>query len=80
MIRFSRQEKEAIIPKIQTYMEQELDVDLGQFEAEFLLDFFIREVGPAFYNRALYDAQAVLQQQFDNLTDSLYQLEQQPPE
>lgn len=79
MIQFSRQEKEAIIPKIQAYMEQELEVDLGQFEAEFLLDFFIREVGPAFYNRALYDVQALLQKQFDNISDSLYQLEQHPP-
>jgi len=79
MIEFSREQKAAVIPRIQAYMEQELDLDLGQFEAEFLLDFFIREVGPAFYNRALYDAQRVLQQQFDNLADSLYQLEQDLP-
>ena len=60
-IEFSKQEKEIIIGKVQLYFTEKLDQDIGQFDAEFLLDFFSEEVGAYFYNRGLLDAQAVLE-------------------
>ncbi len=60
-IRFSKEEKEVITRKIQLYFKEELDQTIGNFDAEFLLDFFAEEIGPFFYNRGLYDAQAILE-------------------
>ena len=54
-IEFSKEEKEIIVKKIQLYFREELDRDIGQFDAQFLLDFFAKEIGPYFYNRGLYD-------------------------
>lgn len=74
-IKFSKEDKEMIVYKIKQYFQKELDDDIGQFEAEFLLDFFAKEIGGYFYNEGVRDAQAVLSSQFDNITQSLYEIE-----
>lgn len=75
-IEFSAQEKALLVEKLQRYFEDELDQELGQFDAEFLLDFIGKEMGAYFYNRGLYDAQAVLDSKFDDLKDAIEQIEQ----
>ena len=74
-ITFSKEQKQTIIDKIQEYFVKELDQDLGQFDAEFLLDFFSKEMGAVYYNQGLYDAQAILSKQIDDITDAIYQIE-----
>jgi uncharacterized protein (DUF2164 family) len=74
-IKFSDAEKSTILPKIQMYLREELDLEVGSFDAEFLLDFFAEEVGNYFYNRGLYDAQAILEKQVEEIGESIYQLE-----
>lgn len=74
-IEFSKEEKESIVKKIQFYFDQELETELGQFDAEFLLDFFSEEVGAYYYNRGLNDAQAFLEKKMETISEDLYQLE-----
>jgi uncharacterized protein (DUF2164 family) len=74
-IKFTEDEKASIVQKIQSYFSGELRQEIGRFDAEFLLDFFSSEVGSYFYNRGLYDAQAILSSRMDDLTDAIYQLE-----
>lgn len=74
-IEFSKDEKEILTRKIQLYFNDELDQEIGQFDAQFLLDFFTEEVGPYFYNRGLYDAQAILEKKLDDIGDAIYELE-----
>jgi uncharacterized protein (DUF2164 family) len=45
------------------------------FEAEFLIDFFAREIGPHFYNRGLFDAQQVLTEKMDEVGYVMQELE-----
>lgn len=78
VMQFSRQERDAMAGALQRYFSEELDQDLGQFEAEFLLDFISTEIGALFYNRGLYDAQAILQRRLDELGDAILELEQTP--
>jgi len=75
VITFSDGEKEVLVHKIKRYFDQEFDQELGQFEAEFILDFFSTEVGSYFYNRGLFDAQAVLAERLDVIQDAIYELE-----
>ena len=75
LIKFTQDEKNVIINKIQLYFNQELNQDIGQFDAEFLLDFFSEEVGAYYYNRALYDAQSILETKIDSITDAFYEIE-----
>ena len=74
-IKFNKDEKDIITKKIQLYFREELDSDIGQFDAQFLLDFFSEEVGAYFYNRGLYDAQALLEERIENISESIYELE-----
>ena len=75
LIKFSKEEKEIIIRKVQMYFNDELDQKIGQFDADFLLDFFSEEVGSYYYNRGLIDAQAVLDNKLEDISESLYELE-----
>jgi len=74
-IKFTDEEKAVIVRRIQLYFTEELKQDLGRFDAEFLLEFFAGEVGAYFYNRGLYDAQAILSAKLDDLNDSIGMLE-----
>lgn len=74
-VEFSADEKAAIAQKLQRYLAEELQVEIGGFDAEFLLDFFSKEVGCFFYNRGLYDAQTILNARFEEITDAVVALE-----
>ncbi|MEW8626285.1 MAG: DUF2164 domain-containing protein [Candidatus Thiodiazotropha sp.] len=74
-IEFSNDEKALIVHKIKQYFSDKLDQDIGQFDAEFLLDFFSEEIGPYYYNRGLQDARAVLESRLENIDEALYEIE-----
>lgn len=74
-IEFTKEEKDQIVKKIQLYFKEELNYEIGQFDAQFLLDFFAEEIGGYFYNRGLYDAQTILEQRLENITEAIYELE-----
>ena len=74
-IQFSKEEKTILIGKLQDYFDAELHRELGQFEAEFLLDFIARQMGAYFYNRGLYDAQVILSDRMESIADAIYDIE-----
>ena len=75
IIVFSKEEKEVLVNKIKLYFTEELNQEIGQFDAQFLLDFFSEEVGSYFYNRGLYDAQAILERRLEDISETIYELE-----
>ncbi len=74
-ITFAKQEKEVIVKRIRQYFAEELQQEIGQFDAEFLLQFFADEFGAYFYNRGLLDAMAILAKKTDDITDAIHELE-----
>jgi len=72
------QKADAVI-KLKQYFDQEMgqDIrqDIGQFEAEFLLDFFAKEVGAYFYNQGLRDAGTLFEDKIADVQQHLYELE-----
>jgi len=75
IIDFDPSEKERLTRELQMYLEQELAVELGRFDAEHLLDFFSEKMGTQYYNRGLFDAQAVLEKRMETVTEAISQLE-----
>ncbi|MEZ5306385.1 MAG: DUF2164 domain-containing protein [Pyrinomonadaceae bacterium] len=71
----AKEDKADIVEKIKDYFSTELDQDIGQFDAEFLLEFFIKEIGPFFYNQGLFDARAAMQKVVDDVDERLLALE-----
>lgn len=72
---FSKQLKEELVTKLCVYFEKELNQELGQFDAEFLIDFISQEMGGAYYNQGLADAQSILNSKLDDISHALYEIE-----
>ncbi len=77
-IEFSKEEQRDLIPRIKAFVRDELDQDIGDLQAGMLMDFFANSLGHAVYNRALYDAQALIAAKADEMSEALYALEQKP--
>jgi uncharacterized protein (DUF2164 family) len=63
------------VSRLQAWSCDELEQDLGRLPAEMLLEVIAREVGPAFYNRGLYDAQVVLAARIEDVNEAIHGLE-----
>ncbi len=74
-IEFTREQKNLLVSQIQKYFDKELAQEIGDFDAEFLLDFFSEKVGGYYYNQGLNDARALLDEKLDTITESFYELE-----
>ncbi len=68
--------KQEIIIKLKDYFQRELSQELGGFEAEFLLEFFAKSVGPYYYNQGLLDGLKAVESKLEECSDLIYQLEQ----
>jgi uncharacterized protein (DUF2164 family) len=49
-------QKNEIIELIMGYMEEELDIDMGNMQAMLILDFILKEIGPYIYKAGIDDA------------------------
>lgn len=67
-----------VINKLQDYFANELNYELGSFDAQFLIDFISEELGLYFYNQGILDTQALLSNKFDDIQDLIAQLEKFP--
>ncbi len=56
----------------QRYFEQNLPEPVGDLPAGLLLDFFLEEIGPTIYNKAITEAQTRLQLRIADLEGELY--------
>ncbi|WP_428697634.1 DUF2164 domain-containing protein [Stappia sp.] len=72
---FSTDEKTELVHRLRAHLRDELDVEIGTLETEEFLDFLAGEIGNAFYNRGLFDAQAAISTRLEEATDAVYQLE-----
>lgn len=70
-ITFSRDQTAHMVDKLQKYLQRELDVEIGDFDSEFLLDFFAKELGAHFYNQGMADALRVVEEKTESLVDTL---------
>lgn len=60
------------IASIQRYFHENLDQPMDELPAGLLLNFFIEEIGPVIYNRAIADAQSRMQRRVTDLDGELY--------
>lgn len=71
-IELSKQARAEAIASMQRYFKENLSEPIGDLPAGLLLNFFLEEIGPAIYNRAIEDAQARIQQRVSDLNGELY--------
>lgn len=74
-IQFSHEERTGFAETIKDHLEAEFGLELGSFEAEELFDFLLKAFGSAIYNRALYDAGAVVSKKAEEISEAILGLE-----
>ena len=75
-LQFTSEEKKILVHKIQNYFQNELSEEIGQFDAEFLLDFFSKEIGAYHYNHGLQDARTLIEENAQDLLQTFYGMEE----
>ena len=69
--------KVEVVAKLQKYFQDELQQEVGSFDAEFMLDFFSKEVGGFYYNQGLADALKNFESKMEDVGELIYQLEKE---
>jgi len=63
------------VASLKRYLEENLDLEVGDLKAELLLDYIIEEIGPTIYNQAIADARAFFEERAADLEGVCYQSE-----
>ncbi|GGY03041.1 DUF2164 domain-containing protein [Paludibacterium paludis] len=74
-IELDQADREGAIQSIVRFFEANMDEPVGNLQAGALLEFFLREIAPCVYNRAVRDVQARLQQRVMDLDAEVYEEE-----
>ena len=74
-IELSKEVRAEAVASLQRYFEENLPEPIGELAAGLLLNYFLEEIGPAIYNKAIGDAQVRLTQRAADLSGELYEAE-----
>jgi uncharacterized protein (DUF2164 family) len=72
-IELSKPEVKDVVASIQRYFAEELEMELNEMRAKFLLDYFLKEVGPLAYNRGVRDAERFFRERIEDLPGACYE-------
>ena len=75
MIIFEKENKQKMIESIRQYFLEEMEEEIGDLKATLLLDFFMQEIGPSVYNKAIADATQYTQERAADMEGSCYEPE-----
>ena len=68
--------QELLVEAVRELFREEFERDLSPFQAERLVDFFVRRLGPPVYNQAIQDARVHMQRKLDDLDGEVYEVEE----
>lgn len=71
LLQLDKEEEEVLLDELRAYMSDELDVDIGNLPAKFLLDFMVDLIGPKIYDQAISDAEPWLYDRFTGILEDL---------
>lgn len=74
-VTLSPQQLQQLAPALQSYLSSQLQLEIGSFDAQFLLEFVAQQIGRDIYNQALADAQLALSQRMESLQAAIWELE-----
>ncbi len=74
-IELSKESRKVAVSSLERYLNENLEVEIGNVTADGLLQFFIEEIGPSIYNKAVSDVQERLQSRIMELDVEIYEEE-----
>ena len=76
-IRLSDDRRARLLLAIKRHFDDEFDEPISDFSAAGLLDFFVRELGPAVYNQGVRDACGYVQDKLADMDGEIHEPEPQ---
>lgn len=74
-MQLKKEQRKDAIQSLQHYFAEELEQELGEMQAGFLLDYFLQEIAPVVYNKGVSDAQRYFIEKTEDLTGTLFEEE-----
>lgn len=74
-IRLTPDQRKKAIHSLGRYLEQELEQNIGEMQAGFLLDYFLSEMAPIAYNQGVSDARRFLEEKIEDMSATCFEHE-----
>jgi len=78
-IKLSDERRADLVSGLRRHLAKEFEIELSDFQARELLDFFVRHLGPSVYNQAIQDARSFVQEKLADLEGEFYEPEEPRP-
>jgi len=72
-VELNKEELEKAVSSLQKFFREELEVELSEMRAKFLLTYFLKEIGPIAYNRGVKDAESFFRGKVEDLTATCFE-------
>lgn len=74
-LKLDKDSRTRLAGQIRRYLDDELEIEIGNMDAEALIDYLSTRLGASFYNLGLKDGQALVSRRMDDLVEDFYGLE-----
>jgi uncharacterized protein (DUF2164 family) len=72
-IELSKQEVKDITASIQRYFDEELEIEINEMRAGFLLNYILKEIAPFAYNKGVRDAETFFRDKIEDLPGTCFE-------
>ena len=72
-IELGKEESKEVIASLQRYCREELELELGEMRAKFLLDYILKEIAPLAYNQGVKDAEEFMRGRIEDLPGTCFE-------
>ncbi len=72
-IELSKEEIKEVLPSLRRYFREELEEEISEMRAKFLLDYFLKEIAPLAYNKGVRDAEMYFRGKIEDLTGTCFE-------
>ena len=72
LLQLDKEQEEILLDELRAYMSDELDMDIGNLPAKFLLDFIVELIGPKIYDQAISDTEPWLYDRFTAVLEDMH--------
>jgi uncharacterized protein (DUF2164 family) len=67
-IELTKEETADVIPSLRRYFREELEHEISEMQAKFVLNYFLKEIAPFAYNRGVQDAERYFRGRVEDLS------------
>jgi len=72
-IELTKPETKEVVASLQHYFREELDQEISEMRAKFLLDYILQEIAPLAYNQGVKDAETFFRGKIEDLPGTCFE-------